>query len=64
MVLHVDSDATYLVLPVAQSQLAGDFFLSTDPGLTHTVLATLVVEGQGCSTEFQGVLGKGCQQLG
>ena len=38
MVLHVDSDAAYLVLPEACSRLAGHYFLSTDPGLTRTVL--------------------------
>ena len=38
MVLHVDSDAAYLVLPEARSRLAGHFFLSSVPGVTRTVL--------------------------
>ena len=37
MILHVDSDAAYLVLPQARSHLAGHYFLSTNPGLTRTV---------------------------
>ena len=38
MVLHVDSDAAYLVLPEARSRMAGHYFLSTDPTLTRTIL--------------------------
>ena len=38
MVLNVDSDAAYLVLPRARSRLAGHFFLSSDPQLTRAVL--------------------------
>ena len=37
MILHVDSDAAYLVLPRAHSRLAGHFFLSDSPSLTRTV---------------------------
>ena len=37
MILHVDSDAAYLVLPRARSRLAGHFFLSSNPTLTRTV---------------------------
>ena len=37
MVLHVDSDAAYLVLPRARSRLAGHFFLSSNPTLTRIV---------------------------
>ena len=38
MVLHVDSDVAYLVLPKTRSRLAGHYFLSTDPTLTCTIL--------------------------
>ena len=38
MILNVDSDAAYLVLPRARSRLAGHFFLSSDPQLIRTVL--------------------------
>ena len=34
MILHVDSDAAYLVLPRARSRLAGHFFLGPDPTKT------------------------------
>ena len=37
MILHVDSDAAYLVLPRARSHLVGHFFLSDSPSLTRTV---------------------------
>ena len=37
MVLNVDSDAAYLVLPRAKSRLAGHFFLSSDAGPTRVV---------------------------
>ena len=37
MVLHVDSDAAYLVLPEARSRMAGHYFLSSDPNVTCTV---------------------------
>ena len=38
MVLHVDSDAAYLVLPEARSRMASHYFLSSDPTVTRTVL--------------------------
>ena len=38
MVLYVDSDTGYLVLPEACSCMARQYFLSTDPTLTRTVL--------------------------
>ena len=34
MILHIDSDAAYLVLPRARSRLAGHFFLGPDPTKT------------------------------
>ena len=37
MILHVDSDAAYLILPRARSRLAGHFYLSNDPHLTRIV---------------------------
>ena len=37
MILHVDSDAAYLVLPRARSRLAGHFFFCSDPTLTRTI---------------------------
>ena len=37
MILHVDYDPAYLVLPHARSRLAGHFFLSSDPTLTRTI---------------------------
>ena len=33
MILHVDSDAAYLVLPNAHSRIAGHYFLSSKPPL-------------------------------
>ena len=38
MVLNIDSDAAYLVLPRAWSRLAGHYFLSSNPGPNRTVL--------------------------
>ena len=37
MILNVDTDAAYLVLPRARSRLAGHFYLSSDPAMTRTV---------------------------
>ena len=37
MILNVDSDTAYLVLPRACSRLAGHFFLSSKPTITRTV---------------------------
>ena len=37
MILHVDSDAAYLVLPKAKSRLAGHYFLSNDPAFSRTI---------------------------
>ena len=37
MVLHVDSDAAYLVLPQARSRIAGHYYLSNDPTYTKTI---------------------------
>ena len=34
MVLHVDSDAAYLVLPKARSRIAGFYHLSDHPNIT------------------------------
>ena len=34
MVLHVDSDAAYLVLPKARSRIAGYYYLSSHPNIT------------------------------
>ena len=36
MVLHVDSDAAYLVLPKARSRIAGYFYLSKECQITIT----------------------------
>ena len=36
MVLHVDSDASYLVLPQARSRFAGYFFFKTNSGILNT----------------------------
>ena len=36
MCLHVDSNASYLVLPKARSRLAGHYFLSDDPTIIVT----------------------------
>ena len=38
MILNVDSDAAYLVLPRARSRLAGHFFLSSAPSPARSVL--------------------------
>ena len=38
MILNIDSDAAYLVLPRARSRLAGHFFLSSAPTPIRTVL--------------------------
>ena len=38
MVLHIDNNAAYLVLPEVRSRMAGHYFLSSDPTLTRTVL--------------------------
>ena len=37
MILHVDSDAAYLVLPRVRSRLAGHFFLSASPSIIRVV---------------------------
>ena len=37
MVLNVDSDAAYLVLPGACSRLAGHFFLVSNPSMTRKI---------------------------
>ena len=37
MVLHIDSDAAYLVLPQAKSRIAGHYYLSDDPTYTTTI---------------------------
>ena len=46
MVLHVDSDAAYLVLPEARSRIAGHYFLSDHPdkSLTPTPNAPILTE--------------------
>ncbi len=37
MVLHIDSDAAYLVLPQAKSRIAGHYYLSNDSTYTATI---------------------------
>ena len=37
MILHIDSDAAYLVLPRARSRLAGHFYLSSDLKFTRII---------------------------
>ncbi len=37
MVLHIDSDAAYLVLPKAKSRIAGHYYLSNDPTYITTI---------------------------
>ena len=46
MVLHVESDAAYLVAPKARSRIAGYFHLSAHPNKTNnpTINATIQVE--------------------
>jgi len=49
MVLHVDSDAAYLVLPNAKSRVAGYFYLSDHPDkdISPTLNGAILVECKG-----------------
>jgi len=49
MILHVDSDATYLVLPNEKSRVAGYFYLSDHPDrdISPTLNGAILVEYKG-----------------
>ena len=49
MILHVDSDAEYLVLPKARSRIAGHYYLSNDATYTKTITPNGPILTECCS---------------
>ena len=48
-ILHIDSDAAYLVLPQATSRITGHYYLSDDPTYTTTITPNGPILTECCS---------------